>query len=151
MEVDMSSNTSVLAFAAVTIKNNVPILDVLFNAGCSQLHFERAHTGHEKVTQANYYSNALLALELLPFLGATAVKTEVPSRVSWAGSRLYYKSFFLRETGLGGRGEILGVEPEDASGKTGMQYTCTVKVKETGKIGQRDACRIEEDRSQHGT
>jgi hypothetical protein len=77
--------------------------------------------GHEKVMQVNYLSNALFALELLPLLGATAAKTETPSRLSWAGLLVHYKSFFLPEAGLGGGGEVLRAEPEDASGKQGRR------------------------------
>lgn len=49
------------------------------------------------------------------------MKMEMPSRLSWAGLRVHYKSFFLPETGLGGGGEVLGAEPEDASGKQGRR------------------------------
>jgi hypothetical protein len=90
MEVDMSSYTSVLGFAAAAIKNkhpdprHPPSLCRLRPAA-ARLHFERAHPGHEKVTQVNYLSNALLMLKLLLLLGATAVKTEMPESAELGG------------------------------------------------------------------
>jgi NAD(P)-dependent dehydrogenase (short-subunit alcohol dehydrogenase family) len=44
--------------------------------------------------QVNYLSNALLSLELLPLLEATAAVSGAPSHLSWVGSRQLYSSSF---------------------------------------------------------
>lgn len=69
----------------------------LLNAEIGHLSYELAPTGHKKVMHVNYISNALLALELLPLLEATAVKTGVPSRVTFVGSRQHENSSFARK------------------------------------------------------
>jgi hypothetical protein len=97
MRVDMPSYNSVIAFAE-TVKKDVPLLNVLLlSAGSGQLNFELAPTRHEKVTQVNYLTNALLSFKLLLLLEATAAKTDVTSRLIWVGSCAHYcNSFFLK-------------------------------------------------------
>ena len=97
MEVDMASYQSVVAFSAKA-KQNIKRLDaLLLNAGIGQLNYELAPTGHEKVVQVNYLSNALLALELLPLLRATARETGKPSRLSFVGSIQHVNSSFAKK------------------------------------------------------
>lgn len=87
MKVDMEDYKSVMEFAD-NVKKELPELDILLlNAGTGQLGFEVAVTGHEKVMQINYLSNALLTLELLPLMTATADKKGTATRISWVGSR----------------------------------------------------------------
>jgi NAD(P)-dependent dehydrogenase (short-subunit alcohol dehydrogenase family) len=97
MQLDMAEYNSVLKFAE-TVKRELKELNmVLLNAGCGQLNYEVAPTGHEKVFQINYLSNVLLALELLPFLEKTATLTGVPSRLSWVGSRAQLSTSFANK------------------------------------------------------
>jgi NAD(P)-dependent dehydrogenase (short-subunit alcohol dehydrogenase family) len=127
MKVDMSEYKSVIAFAE-TVKRDVPKLDVLLlNAGCGQLNFELAPTGHEKVTQVNYLSNALLSLKLLPFLEATAAKTGVPSRLIWVGSRAHYQSSFHKKRPLEPKKKILE-HMDDKSKYSGMSVYSDTKL-----------------------
>ena len=97
MKLDMDSYSSVKKFADA-VKATVPILHILLlNAGSGQLKYEKASTGHEKSTQVNFLSNALLALELLPLLEATAKQEGTPSRMSWVGSRAHYANSIEKE------------------------------------------------------
>lgn len=87
MKLDMERYTSVVEFANA-VKKTLPLLHVLLlNAGTGGLTYEQSPTGHEKVMQVNFLSNALLALELLPLLEETAAKGGAPTRMSWVGSR----------------------------------------------------------------
>ncbi len=87
MKVDMDDYQSVHGFA-LAVKSEIPLLDILvLNAGIDTMKLEVSPTGHERITQVNYLSNALLILELLPHLEATATKTGSPSRITWLGSR----------------------------------------------------------------
>ena len=100
MELDMERYESVVAYAD-QVKKELPIPHlVLLNAGIGQLGFETSPTGHEKVTQVNYLSNALLALELLPLLEATAEKTGAPTRISWVGSRMHLSNSLAKKQPL---------------------------------------------------
>lgn len=97
MEVDMADYKSVVKFSG-EVKKQVQKLDaLLLNAGIGQLNYELAPTGHEKVMQVNYLSNALLALELLPLLEATAEATGKPSRLSFVGSTQHQNSSFAKK------------------------------------------------------
>jgi len=87
IKLDTEDYKSVLAFVDNVKKELQDLHILLLNAGIGQLEYEKSITGHEKVTQVNYLSNALLALELLPLLEATAAKTGRPTRMSWVGSR----------------------------------------------------------------
>jgi NAD(P)-dependent dehydrogenase (short-subunit alcohol dehydrogenase family) len=119
MKVDKSSYDSVITFAEA-VKREVPVLHVLLlNAGCGQLNFELAPTGHERVTQVNYLSNALLSLKLLPLLEATAAKKGVPSRLSWVGSRNHYGNSFYKRRPLQPDEKILE-HMDDKSKYSGM-------------------------------
>jgi len=87
MRLDMESYDSVIEFADQVRKGYAALHILLLNTGIGQLNYEQAPTGHEKVTQVNYLSNALLALSLLPLLKATAAAESWPTRMSWVGSR----------------------------------------------------------------
>jgi NAD(P)-dependent dehydrogenase (short-subunit alcohol dehydrogenase family) len=107
MNVDMADYKSVIKFAE-DVKRELPVLHVLLlNAGCGQLKFEIAPTGHEKVMQVNYLSNVLLTLKLLPLLEATAAQSGEPSRLSWVGSRAHYVSSFYQTRPLQNEERIL--------------------------------------------
>ena len=94
LKLDMEDYQSVIAFAD-SVKKEVRELHVLLlNAGIGQPNYEVSVTGHEKVTQVNYLSNALLALELLLLLEATAARTGKATRLSWVGSRMHHSSSF---------------------------------------------------------
>lgn len=108
MKVDMESFKSVKDFAE-TVKAEVPILDLLvLNAGIAAIDFQLTPDGYERITQVNYLSNALLLLELLPLLKATAIKTGSPSRVTWLGSRRHYKSSLESTKPLAPDSTVLG-------------------------------------------
>ncbi|KAL8689083.1 MAG: hypothetical protein Q9218_005163 [Villophora microphyllina] len=95
MRVDMSEYSSVKDFAAL-VKAELSRLDLLIlNAGIADTHYQLAPTGHERITQVNYLSNVLLLLELLPLLSATAINAGTPSRVTWVGSRMHYRSSLI--------------------------------------------------------
>ncbi|KAL8663154.1 MAG: hypothetical protein Q9202_004086 [Teloschistes flavicans] len=95
MWMDMSEYKSIENFATM-VKAKVPKLDLLIlNAGMAETHYELAPTGHELIMQVNYLSNVLLLSELLPLLVATATKTGRPSRVTWVGSRMHYRSSLI--------------------------------------------------------
>ncbi|KAJ5886258.1 uncharacterized protein N7473_008932 [Penicillium subrubescens] len=90
LELDMDSYKSVQSFAKV-LQLEVPSVNILLlNAGIGLLKLERSPSGHERVTQVNYLSNALLVAELLPYLEASAEKIVQPSRITWVGSRMYF-------------------------------------------------------------
>ena len=97
MKLDMESYTSVIEFAD-QVKQEVSALYILLvNAGIASTSYETsAATGHEKVTQVNYLSNALLALELLPLLESTAAREGVPTRFTWVGTLLPTESILGR-------------------------------------------------------
>ncbi|MCJ1401023.1 hypothetical protein MMC11_004235 [Xylographa trunciseda] len=95
MKLDMEDYQSVIAFADNVKKELHDLHVLLLNAGIGQLGFEVSVTGHEKVTQVNYLSNALLSLELLPLLEATAARTGKATRMSWVGSRMHDENSLL--------------------------------------------------------
>jgi NAD(P)-dependent dehydrogenase (short-subunit alcohol dehydrogenase family) len=77
---------SVVAFAE-KVRNITLTLDILLlNAGLGGYDFRTTESGHESIMQINVYSNALLALELLPLLKQTALAKGTPSRLTWVGS-----------------------------------------------------------------
>ena len=97
LKLDMEDYKSVIAFAN-NVKKEVKDLHVLLlNAGIGKLGFEISVTGHEKVTQVNYLSNALLSLELLPLLEATAARMGQATRLSWVGSRAQHSSSIAKK------------------------------------------------------
>ncbi|MCJ1433278.1 hypothetical protein MMC27_002637 [Xylographa pallens] len=97
LKLDMEDYKSVIAFAD-NVKKEVQDLHVLLlNAGIGQLGYEISVTGHEKVTQVNYLSNALLSLELLPLLEATAARMGQATRLSWVGSRTQHSSSLAKK------------------------------------------------------
>lgn len=97
LELDMDNYKSVQGFAK-TLQQEVSSVDILLlNAGIGLLKLEQSPSGHEKVTQVNYYSNVLLVAKLLPYLQASAQKTGHPSRITWVGSRMYFTTSFEKQ------------------------------------------------------
>ena len=87
MHLDLDDYASVKDFSE-RVKKEFDVLDVLIlNAAINLTEYQVSKSGHERVMQVNVYSNALLALELLPLLEATAAKRGAPSRLTWVGSR----------------------------------------------------------------
>ncbi|CRG84047.1 hypothetical protein PISL3812_01388 [Talaromyces islandicus] len=100
LELNMDDYNSVQIFAK-TLQLEVPVLNILIlNAGIGLLKFERSSSGHERVTQVNYYSNVLLIAELLPYLKASAEKTGHSSRITWVGSRMYFDTTLEKKAPL---------------------------------------------------
>ncbi|EGU89177.1 hypothetical protein FOPG_15887 [Fusarium oxysporum f. sp. conglutinans race 2 54008] len=87
--VDMSSYSSIIAFAKRC--ETLPRLDIaILNAGLCQPNYERAEeTGHETIFQINYLSTALLALVIIPILREKRGTTS-PARLSLVGSDTSY-------------------------------------------------------------
>ncbi|KAL8688169.1 MAG: hypothetical protein Q9218_005851 [Villophora microphyllina] len=86
MHVDLDDINSVHAFAQ-QVRKELDVLDVLLlNGGVNFMNYQTSASGHERVIQVNYYSNALLALLLLPLLESTAAKRGQPSRLTFVGS-----------------------------------------------------------------
>jgi NAD(P)-dependent dehydrogenase (short-subunit alcohol dehydrogenase family) len=82
----MGDFNSVVAFAE-KFRNLTSTLDILLlNAGLGGYDFGTTESGHESIMQVIVYSNALLALELLPMLRQTAVMKGEPPRLTWVGS-----------------------------------------------------------------
>lgn len=87
LKFDADKYDSVQQFAK-QLRDEVPVVDILIlNAGIGLLTLERSPSGHDRTVQVNYYSNALLVAELLPYLEAGAEKTGSPARITWVGSR----------------------------------------------------------------
>lgn len=96
MELDVDRYDSVQRFTK-QLRDEVPIVDILIlNAGIGGFKLERSPSGHDRVVQVNYCSNALLIAELLPYLEAGAVKTGSPARITWVGSRRYEATSLLK-------------------------------------------------------
>lgn len=94
---DLEKYESVLEFAREVREKYEGRLDMLLlNAGTGSLKREilDGGKGHEKTIQVNLLSPALLALELLPVLEATARRTGVPARISWVGSFVQFDHSF---------------------------------------------------------
>ena len=86
MGVDLDDETSVVNFAS-QVKKELNTLDILLlNGGVNFMNYQLSKSGHERVMQVNYQSNALLALELLPLLESTASQRGKPSRLTFVGS-----------------------------------------------------------------
>ena len=101
LHLDLEKYESVLDFAREVREKYGGRLDMLLlNAGTGSLKREilgagdGKGTGHEKTMQVNLLSPALLALELLPVLEATARRTGVPARISWVGSFVQFDHSF---------------------------------------------------------
>lgn len=86
MALDLDDFQSVVRFSS-KVKKELDVLDVLLlNGGVNIMSYQTSASGHERVMQVNFHSNALLALELLPLLESTAVKCGTPSRLTFVGS-----------------------------------------------------------------
>lgn len=108
LKLDMDNYRSVQSFAK-TLQLEVPAVDLLLlNAGIGLYKLERSPSGHEQVTQVNYYSNVLLIAELLPYLKASAKKNGHPTRVTWVGSRMYFDTSFEKQTPIKAKEAVLG-------------------------------------------
>ncbi|MCJ1334013.1 hypothetical protein MMC10_010720 [Thelotrema lepadinum] len=95
VKLDMDDSASVQNFSR-TVKAEIPVIDILIlNAGTGNVKFEESASGHERVLQVNYLSNALLVLLLLPLLIRSAEKTGSPTRLTWVGSRMHRRSTFI--------------------------------------------------------
>ena len=97
LHLDLEKYESVMSFAREVREKYEGRLDILLlNAGTGSLRREvlGEGKGHEKTMQVNILSPALLALELLPVLEATARRTGVPSRISWVGSFVQFDHSF---------------------------------------------------------
>ena len=87
IHLDLDDFESVKGFSE-RVKKEFDVLDVLIlNAAVNLTEYQVSKSGHERVMQVNIYSNALLVLELLPLLEATAARRGAPSRLTWVGSR----------------------------------------------------------------
>lgn len=86
VRLQMDDFKSVVAFVDEVKLLTTTIDIVLLNAGVGGLDFHSAQSGHEEIMQVNVYSNALLALELIPLLEQTAAARSRPSRLTWVGS-----------------------------------------------------------------
>lgn len=107
LELDMDNYNSVQNFAK-KLQREVPSVNIiLLNAGIGLLKLERSPSGHERVTQVNYLSNALLIAELLPYLKASAEKTGQPSRITWVGSRMYFATSLEKRAPMEGDESVL--------------------------------------------
>ncbi|KAK7708341.1 hypothetical protein SLS57_009075 [Botryosphaeria dothidea] len=101
MKLDMADYQSAWEFAN-RIKVALPALHILIlNAAVANLPWSKTSSGHDQITQVNYFSNVLLLLllELLPLLEASARRTGEPARVTrWWSSLDDPKSYgwFMR-------------------------------------------------------
>lgn len=96
MKLDMADYQSAWEFAN-RIKVALPALHILIlNAAVANLPWSKTSSGHDQITQVNYFSNVLLLLELLPLLEASARRTGEPARVTWVGSRAFAASKLAR-------------------------------------------------------
>jgi NAD(P)-dependent dehydrogenase (short-subunit alcohol dehydrogenase family) len=87
MQLDLGSYINVLSFAK-SLKMETDLLHMaLLDAAPVPGVFERTADGHEAGFQNVFLSNALLALELLPLLDATSMKTNQPSTLTWVSSQ----------------------------------------------------------------
>ncbi|KAI4100695.1 MAG: hypothetical protein L6R37_005314 [Teloschistes peruensis] len=107
VKMEMSEYKSIKA-CATTVNGEVSRLDLLvLNAGMAETHYKLAPTGHERIMQVNYLSNVLLLFELLPLLIATATITGTPSRVTWVGSRMHYRSSLIASKPVDSNAHVL--------------------------------------------
>ncbi|KAL9036673.1 MAG: hypothetical protein Q9214_006031, partial [Letrouitia sp. 1 TL-2023] len=115
LKLDMDNYQSVKSFASA-IRRDFPRVDyLLLNAGIGVLKREQSASmtnsleivNHERTMQVNYLSNALLIVELLPHLEASAARSGTPTRITWVGSRAYHNSM-LPETSLQPNDTVIG-------------------------------------------
>ncbi|KAF4305021.1 Short-chain dehydrogenase/reductase SDR [Botryosphaeria dothidea] len=78
MKLDMADYQSAWEFAN-RIKVALPALHILIlSAAVANLPWSKTSSGHDQITQVNYFSNVLLLLELLPLLEASARRAGEP-------------------------------------------------------------------------
>ena len=128
LKLDMDDYDSVQQFAA-TVRSTVPTLDILIlNAGMGASKYETSpSSGHERVLQVNYLSNALLVFELLPLLNSSTEKSgsgSSPSRITWVGSRMHRRATFPKRP-LPADRSILGTMDDPAHFSLVDQYSDT--------------------------
>ncbi|KAJ7180358.1 hypothetical protein C8R43DRAFT_972783 [Mycena crocata] len=87
-ELELARPSSVAAFASKVLKE-VPTLDILLlNAGIGAIEWKTTpENGNERMFQINFLSNAILSLQLLPLLRASAEKSGSTSHLTIVGSR----------------------------------------------------------------
>ena len=86
MALDLDDETSVINFVN-KVKSELNALDILLlNGGVNIMDYQVSKSGHERVMQVNYHSNAILALELLPLLKSTVSQRGQPTRLTFVGS-----------------------------------------------------------------
>jgi NAD(P)-dependent dehydrogenase (short-subunit alcohol dehydrogenase family) len=137
MQLDMDDYNSVKVFAA---KVKAQVLDLhllILNAGTGLLKLERSPSGHDRTTQVNYLSNVLLVSELLPLLESTADRTGTPSRITWVGSRIHWRTSLAKKPVQPGS-SIFDHFDDMANYSTFMRYgdtklLCTMFVYELAK------------------
>jgi NAD(P)-dependent dehydrogenase (short-subunit alcohol dehydrogenase family) len=87
LRLDLATYAGVDNFMAELPKTTSELHIAILNAGLAETKFKVLAEGHESTMQVNTYSNALLALKLLPLLEATAEHDGVPTKLTWVGSR----------------------------------------------------------------
>ena len=99
LQLDMDDYGSIAEFVRQVQEPEMPAVDALvLNAGLGYMpKMERSTSGHERTTQVNYLSNALLILALLPHLRESARKRGSPARITWVGSRTHYETTLLKK------------------------------------------------------
>ncbi|KAL9614964.1 MAG: hypothetical protein Q9167_000606 [Letrouitia subvulpina] len=107
MKLDMDDYQSVKSFASAVRRDFSRVDYLLLNAGIGLLSWEQSASNHERTIQVNYLSNALLIVELLPHLEASAAKSGTPTRITWVGSRAHYNST-LPETSIQPKNTFIG-------------------------------------------
>ncbi|MCJ1252150.1 hypothetical protein MMC30_009388 [Trapelia coarctata] len=79
VELDLDDYQSVFKFTEA-VKEKFDAVDmVLLNGGFNLMNYQTSKSGHERVMQVNYNFEAMLALELLPLLEATATNSKMAS------------------------------------------------------------------------
>ncbi|KAL8726559.1 MAG: hypothetical protein Q9181_005996, partial [Wetmoreana brouardii] len=86
MQLDLDDINNVHAFAQKVCEELDALHLLLLNGGVNITNYQTSTTGHERVMQVNYHSNALLALLLLSLLESTATLQAQPSRLTFVGS-----------------------------------------------------------------
>ncbi|KAI8946816.1 short-chain dehydrogenase/reductase [Xylaria longipes] len=86
LTVDLSSFDSVQAFATALFKSTDKLDIALLNAGLGNPTYEKSPTGWEMALQVNVLSTALMAVLILPLLGATATARGTSTHLTFVNS-----------------------------------------------------------------